>query len=257
MAEPTTIENFDEENKNLNINISSEGIILKIKKENEKDKILKLQSISYQFSKALGKDSNIFKGYIYLYQCDSLKSYIDNCKPHKNYSKIVNPKNTSEAYDTIGVVDSMFKVLTSELFELFKILWNIKTGTKQNNNLYKFLPKEYKDILFVVRGIYFKTKSEYINSEYKVKNLFGIKHVYKYFKTLDIENICALLRQRRLMFNWVIINNNPDLQLFKYVSSKCDKVHCKLISIYTTKLFPEILPNDIPQMDIVNEVSDA
>jgi hypothetical protein len=248
MAEEMTIEQFDEENKNLNININTEGIIIKIKSESEKDKLLKLQSISYQFSKTLGKDSNIYKGYIYLYQCGSLKSYIDNYENHKNFGKIVNPKNTNEAYDTIGVVDSIFKVLSSEFFELFKILWNIKNGEKQDNSLYKFIPKEYKDVLFALRGLYYKIKADYINSEFKLKNTFGIKDVYQYFKSLNVEIICAILRQRRLMFNWVILNNDSDLQLFKNISNRCDKVHFKLIAIYTNKLFPDIMPNDIPQI---------
>ena len=250
LAEPMTIDTFDEENKNLNINIQSEGIIIKIKTQNEKDKLLKLQTISYQFSKAIGKDTNIFKGYIYLYQGGILKSYIENCDNHKNYNKIVNPKNTNEAYDTLGVIDSVFKVLTSELFELFKLLWNIKSGEKQDNNLYKYLPKEYKDILYIIRGIYFKIKIIYIKStDKKVKILFGIKDIYKFLKTVDIDIICNLIRQRRLMLNWTILNNNSDLQLFKLISNKCDKVLCKLIAIYTNKLFPDIMPTDIPILD--------
>ncbi len=49
------------------------------------------------------------------------------------------------------------------------------------------------------------------------------------------------------MFNWVKINNsNKDLQLFQTITEKCDKVQNKLIAIYTNILFPEIMPDDIP-----------
>ena len=74
-----------------------------------------------------------------------------------NYCKIINPLNTSESYDTIGTVDAVFKVCTSELFEPFKIL-DIKTGKHKNTKLYDKLSKDYKDVLFGIRGIYFKKK---------------------------------------------------------------------------------------------------
>ena len=47
------------------------------------------------------------------------------------------------------------------------------------------------------------------------------------------------------MFNWTKVNT--DLSDFNKISSKCDKVHSKLASIYTNKLFPHIMPDDIPQ----------
>jgi hypothetical protein len=244
--ERITMEEFTEENKKLDINIKNEGIIIKL--NSGKECILKLQTISYQFSKAMGPDSNIYKGYIYLYQISALKDYIKNYSNHKNYGKIVNPKNSAESYDTIGVIDSMFKVLTSELFELFKLLWDIKKGTKQNEELYKTLPKEYKDILFKLRGIYFKIKSDNISSE--TKTMFSINYIYLYLKSLDVEHICALLRQRKLMFNWMLLEStNEYLKLFKTISNHCDKMKCKLTAIYINVLFPDILSTEVPLID--------
>ena len=37
-----------------------------------------------------------------------------------SFKKIINPYDNSESYDTIGMVDAVFKVITSELYELFK-----------------------------------------------------------------------------------------------------------------------------------------
>jgi len=237
-----SMEEFSNINQNLNVNVELEGIIIKTAKDN-KTFLFKLQTISYQFCKAIGPDSNIFKGYLYLYQTGTLKDYIENSKDHKNLDKIVNPNNSNELFDTVGVVDCVFKVFTSELFELYKLLWKLTNGEQQNAELYTTLPKEYKDILYALRGLYFKIKA---NPE---KKLFGMKDIYQYLKYVDIEQICALLRQRKLMFNWVILSKtNDNLNMFRSISNRCDKVHLKLIAIFTNKLFPDIMPTDIPKI---------
>ncbi len=240
------MDEFANENQKLSIDVNIEGIIIKTVKDN-KNYLLKLQTNSYQFCKAVGENSNIFKGYLYLYQNEKLKNYIQNNKDHKNLEKIVNPYNSNESFDTIGVVDCVFKVFTSELFELYKLLWKITNGQHQNVELYNILPKEYKDILYYLRGIYFKLKAE--------KKLFGIKDIYQYLKTIDVEQFCALLRQRKLMFNWIANsdNKNEQLNIFKTISGRCDKVNIKLIAIFTNKIFPEILPTDIPQNEQVTK----
>jgi hypothetical protein len=237
-----TMEDFANENQKLSVDINIEGIIIKTNKDN-KNYLFKLQTNSYQFSKAIGHNSNIFKGYLYLYQNGTLKNYIENNKDHKNLEKIVNPYNSNESFDTVGVVDCVFKVLTSELFELYKLLWKLTNGQHQNLDLYNMLPKEYKDILYGLRGLYFKIKA--------TKKLFGIKDIYQYLKNIDIEQLCALIRQRKLIFNWITISNNKNenLNLFKTVSSHCDKVNIKLIAIFTNKIFPDILPTDIPKIE--------
>ena len=240
--EKTTMDEFSAENNKLTVNVNTEGIIIKTVKDN-KNYLFKLQTNSYQFNKAIGPDSNIFKGYLYLYQNGTLKNYIQNNEDHKNLESIVNPYNNSESFDTVGVVDCVFKVLTSELFELYKLLWKLNNGQHQNLDLYNILPKEFKDILYGLRGLYFKIKAD--------KKLFGIKDIYQYIKTIDVEQLCALIRQRKLMFNWVAISNNQNnnLNLFKTISNHCDKVNIKLIAIFTNKIFPEILQTDIPQKE--------
>ena len=238
-----SIEDFSKENEKLSINIECEGIIIKTVKNN-KNYLFKLQTNSYQFCHAIGPDSNIFKGYLFLYQNGDLKKYIENNKEHKKLEKIINPHNILESYDTIGIVDSVFKVLTSELFELYKLLGKLKNGSHQNVELYNILPKEFKDVLYSLRGIFFKNK---IDKNKTDKNIFGIKDIYQYLKNINIEQLCALLRQRKLMHNWVIINkNNNELNLFKTISNHCDKVNLKLIAIFINKVFPDILLTDIP-----------
>jgi hypothetical protein len=184
-----------------------------------------------------------------LYQNSKLKDYLEHNQQHQNFGKITNPYNQNESFDIVGVVDSVFKVLTSELFELFKFLWNMKTNKHQNEELYKLLPKEYKDILFVLRGLYYNVRSNNMKSE--VKHMFGMKDIYNYLKQLSSEHICALLRQRKLILNWIVSPQVvQEIKQFRLISDKCDKVHSKLTAIYINKLFPEILPTDLPQIKV-------
>lgn len=251
-AEKTTMENFVLENQNISIDIASEGIVIKTIKDNNIF-LFKMQTNSYQFCKAIGKDSNIFKGYLHLYQNDNLKAYRETNKEHKNLDKIINPHNPLESFDTIGMVDCVFKVLTSELFELYKLLWKLNNGQQLNIELYNLLPKEFKHILYGLRGIYFKIK---INRSKNIEQkLFGISDIYNHLKTIDVEYICALLRQRKLMFNWVSINKcDANLSIFRTISNQCDKINIKLIAIFTNKLFPNIMQTDIP-IDISKNIS--
>jgi hypothetical protein len=249
-----SLESFDEINRNCDMtqDPTTEGVVVKVKLE-DKFKLLKLQTLNYQFCKAIGPQKNIFRGFIHLYQVNKLQEYFDSNVNFEKYKKIVNPLNTYESYDTIGTVDAIFKVITSELFELYKLLWNFTTSEHKNTNLYDILPKEYKTLLFGIRGMYFKQKGKYYkNTNGKSKFFLKIKDIYQYLKTLNSESIEKLLRVRKLMFNWVKNTTketndvSQSLKEFNTVSKRCDKVHCKLIAIYTNILFPEIMPDDTP-----------
>ncbi len=253
------VESLEEYNSKINtynnddiLNCSDEGVIIKLR-ENNVSTYLKLQTYPYQFNKAIGLEKNIFKGFINLYQNDKLSGYLENNTNLNAYKKIVNPINIQESYDTIGVVDSVFKVCTSELYELFKLLWNLKTGKPlQKNGLYDILPQEYKSMLYGIRGLYFKNKSTIYNSEDKnIKKIYlQIKDIYQHIKTIDTDTLEQYLRVRKLMANWVKSEpNNENLKKFNKINEKCDKVHFKLTAIFTNKLFPNIMPDDLPQND--------
>ena len=242
-----SLETFDNLNKKDQFNLppKTEGVIIKVFDKNQnKTKLLKLQTFSYQFAKSVGSEKNIYMGLIHLYQKDKLVDYFAE---NNNYSlkKVINPLNLQEAYDTVGAIDALFKVCTSELFELFKLLWDIKTGKHLKDSLYKFLPKEYKDILFGIRGLYFKKKTEGIQTKKMV--YLQIKDIYQYIKNIPTENFCAFNKMRKLMYNWCKINS--ELNDFGKISSKCDKIHFKLAAIYCNKLFPNIIPEDLPPVN--------
>ena len=50
------------------------------------------------------------------------------------------------------------------------------------------------------------------------------------------------------MLNWSKLENTTELKLFNSISDRCDKVHLKLTAIFTSKLFPEIMPDDLPKI---------
>lgn len=258
-----SIDGFANNNKVIKYNESpeSEGIIIRVwNNQMSKYYLIKLQNINYQFAQAqgVGIERNIFKGLIYLYQNDKLIDYFNQNPNSQNIKKIINPLNLSESYDTIGMVDAVFKVCTSELFELFKVLWSIKNGKHQNKELYNILPKEYKDIMFAIRGIYYKKKALLHTYDKNVVTIIEIKKthlkindIYNYLKSLPTETIVAFLRMRKLMLNWGKTDVDK-LKDFMKTSVHCDKVHMKLCAIFTNKLYPNIMPNDIPPQKDMN-----
>lgn len=238
---------------NYNEPIESEGVVIRVWDEKmNKNHLIKLQHMNYQFSQAIGSDKNIFKGLIYLYQNNKLIEYFDKTSNNESVKKIVNPLNTSMSYDTVGTIDAMFKVCASELFVLFKNLWSLKTGKQQNTQLYEHLPKEYRDIMYLIRGIYYKKKfidkdKESITPD-DIKNThLKLGDIYNCLKYLPTETFIAFIRMRKLMFNWVKTDStNPALVEFGTISTHCEKIHIKLCAIFTNKLYPNIMPNDIP-----------
>lgn len=253
-----TIDDFATSNKNINYNLSpeNEGVVVRIwNSKMNKYHLIKLQNINYQFSLVIGTERNMFKGLIYFYQNDRLIEYFNQNPNAQNLKKIINPYNTAESYDVVGMVDAVFKVCTSELFELFKILWSLKTGQHQNGDLYNILPKEYKDMLFAIRGLYFKKKSSFHTQDKEQFTALDIKNthlkitdIYTYLKSVPTELLVVFIRMRRLMFNWARNESvtNTNLNEFSTISNKCDKIHYKLCAIFTNKLYPNIMPSDIP-----------
>ena len=258
-----TFEDFIEFNKTIKYDTipESEGVIIRqLDPLTNKYHLIKLQTYNYQFAQALGQERNIFKGFVYLYQNDKLVDFFNQNTLNYNIKKIVNPLNPTEAYDTVGMIDAVFKVCTSELFELFKMLYSLKTGHPQNKELYDILPKEYKDIMFAIRGLYYKKKTLLHNMSKDTVTPFNIKNahlrisdIYTYLKSLSTDTIITLLQSRRLMLNWVRLRDSQKSLLdFSIISQQCDKVHLKLCAIFTNKLYPNIMNTDIPKQSVQN-----
>ena len=251
-----SLEEFTMLNKNkYDMTPDNEGIIIKVfSPEFNKYNLYKLQTDNYKFALVIGNSKNMYKGLIYLYQTNKLIDYF-NDNPNNNLVKMNNPLNMTESFFTIGVIDSTFKVCTSELFELFKILWSLKTGKGQNKELYELLPKEYKDIMYGIRGIYYKKKASLFENtnkksveEFKNTHL-KITDIYNFLKGIPVDTFMEFLKARKLMCNWVIIN--PVLEGFNKISVLCNYTHLKQCFIFTHKLYPDINITDIPTQIIL------
>ncbi len=216
-----------------------EGIIIKIN-----NNILKLQSSAYQFHKAIGSEKNMYRGFLSLYQNNSLKNFFTN--DNAKFKKIVNPLNPTESFDTVGIIDALFKVLTSELYNLFYSMWNDKSE-HLNKELYNKLPKEYKDILYHIKGIFYTNKIKHIEGD--TDPILKLKDVYNFIKSIDTHILEHFIRCRKLMLNWVRLDKSTTVDIFNKTLHHSEKVFYKLSAIYTTKLFPEIMPDDLPKFE--------
>jgi len=225
-------------NKNIINQPEHEGIIIKLN-----NNILKLQSSAYQFHKAIGTEKNMYRGFLSLYQNNSLKNFLVN--ENIKFKKIVNPLNPTESFDTIGIIDALFKVITAELYHLFYTIWN-DNGEHLNKELYNKLPKEYKDILYYIKGIFYANKTKHIDND---ESILKVKDVYNYIKTIDTHVFEKFIRCRKLMLNWVRHEKSTNTELFNKTLHHSEKVFYKLSAIYTTKLFPEIMPDDLPKFE--------
>lgn len=231
-----SIEHFDETNTGeLTGEPTDEGIIVKIH-----NKVLKLQNIQYQFYKAIGPEKNLYRGFIHLYQNNKLGEYFKNNENTMKYNKIVNPIKTDESFDTMGTIDAVFKVITKELFQLFNILWDIDTGDHKNKDVYNILSNEYRVMMYNIRKLYFINK--------KKGNTITFKNVYFYLKSLDVNVFEKFMRSRKLMLNLVRKESKDTaVQEFGKTTNIEKKMLNKLCAIYTSKMFPEIMPDDLPK----------
>ena len=229
----------------LELPIKSEGVLVKIyNPENGKSDILKLQTNAYQFmSMLMPNNNNIFKSFVELYQNDLLKNHLeyftDNCKFTEDGFE----------YDTIGVIDAEFKVLTSELFELFKHQYNFKNCTHKNKDYYSVLPSEYKTVLYKIRGIYFKKKEKYIKykkqleedgKDLKLTHTLGLRiaDIYKLLKGYDTRELLRLFQARKQIL--LECQESPDSEnsiLFNQFSNRCDKVSVRMSYVLLNKIF--------------------
>ena len=240
---------LDEINKQLKLSlpVKCEGFIVKIKEEqSKKTTILKFQTNSYQFMSVLKpNNNNIFMSFIELYQHDFLKKHLEyfpgNSKLYVN--------DINESYDTIGIVDASFKVITSELFEIFRYCYDLRDCSHKNKSFYQLLPTEYTVALYKIRGIYYKKKEKYIKSK-QVENLNDNTSQYNYSlkifdiynmlkKKYEIKDLLKLFRARKMLVSKYQHDNVGVSRIFNHLSDKCDKVSIKMFAILLNKMFPD------------------
>jgi len=235
---------LDKENEIDDIRVAPkmEGVVIKfLDEETNKTLLMKIQSKRYMMLNTLKPNSiNIYSSFVELYQTGYLKKHLE-IFPENN--KIFNPLFDEEPYDTLGVIDATFKVLTSELYELFQILWNYRDASHKNKELYKILSSEYTTILYKIRGIYYKKKEEYIlkknNNQLANKNYnLRICDIYNLLKGYDTKELLKLLHARKILKAKADAEQtDPIYASYRNVSNKCDKVSIKMIAILLNCMF--------------------
>lgn len=214
-----SLEDFDN-------NPTTEGLAIKVwNEEMNKYNLVKLQTPHFQYNQHA---NNKMKGLVYLYQNGMLAEYL---KTHPELVKVQNPTNPLQSYDVIGVVDSAFKASSSELFELFKLLWSIQNGQRipEAQGLYESLPKEYRDMLYGIKGVYYRKKAEFYKNEVKNHHL-KTGDIYNYLKSLSTDTLTQFWKVRKTMME------SEQRVIFPQIQSYCDKIQLKLFAILITKL---------------------
>jgi len=200
----------DNYKSNYNLKTNKEGIIIKSWNYNyNKFNIYKLQYKNYQYHNAIEYNNNLYNGLLYLYQNDELSKYI-------KYNPIFSLINS---FNILEVINSLFKVLTSELLVIFK---------KNNNdkNIIKLLPYEYKNILYDLKNIYYYGFSINKNSKTYINNL-TLNNIYNYLKGITTINLINLLKKRNEVLNISILSD---------INYYCSKIQLEYCDLFINKL---------------------
>lgn len=142
--------------------------------------------------------------YLGLYQKNTMDTYLSKFNGETFFMS-----KDGNAYQIKGLIDSLFKILTSEILFLFKLLWDVRFGSakEEYKDVYASLPSEYKKVFYILRGIYFSKKvSANTNNKYVT-----VKTVYDMLKKMEPITLVQLVKERyKILFS-------PDKQnrLFK------------------------------------------
>ena len=225
--------NIDE----ISLPLKSEGVIIKLfDSVSGKSYLLKIQNNTYQFlSMIKPNEHKLVINFVHLYKTDMLKKHIEFFPTSKN---IVFAGDT---FETINLIDTVFKVLTSEMFELFKHFYDFKSCSHKNSSLYDILPKEYRYILYQIRGIYFKKKEEFITNNLKNKSTsyvysnLRIYDIYNLLKTYEIKNLVRLFNAR-IAFENTMLENQANTIIFKSLQKFNNHISNNLLSKFLQML---------------------
>tara|TARA_B110000208_G_scaffold192023_1_gene261870 strand:+ start:3786 stop:5150 length:1365 start_codon:yes stop_codon:yes gene_type:complete len=221
-----TLDSFDNiitsnKTNKLELPIRTEGTIIKLThKDTNKVILLKYQNNDYKIiNKIKPNYNNLYKILIECYKSDILKDHLSYF-PKNTKIKIYDNEKKEHIFDTLGIIDATFKLFTYELYEIFKLLYNIHNCKKKDNDIYTKLPNQYKIILYKLRGFYYENKfNETTKLDSKFKKL-KIIDIYKFLKNYDLNNLIKLFLARNeiLEINEIsIIINNYDNDICKMV----------------------------------------
>lgn len=136
--------------------------------------------------------------YIGLYQSNCMDTYLSRFK-----GETYHIGDDESSYQIKGLIDSVFKVLTSEILYIFKVLWDVRFGSakEEYKDVYMSLPSEYKKVFYILRGIYFSKKLSNPTNKYVT-----VKTVYEMLKKMEPLSIVYLVKERQKLLSLTSTN---------------------------------------------------
>jgi hypothetical protein len=181
------------------------------------NKLLIFNTTNYQLShiKTHDKYSDIVSLF-FAYQNDILYKY--------DYNN--NIKLNEGTFKSADIVSTLLKISSSYMLLMFKQLYSINNGnpvsrllksqanielnqiTKEKlekqaqyeETIYNALPSIYKEILYAVRGIYYKKKSNMSMCANKTDAYLNVHDIYNYLKYLDVQKYIQFIKASNIIY---------------------------------------------------------
>lgn len=223
----------EKDTSNLMEGVQYEGLLVKIL--DSRVKYLRLPTQRYaQKSLVMPNAQNKYVSFIKLYQNGTLKEHF---KYFPENEKIQHPTKP-QSYDTIGVVDGCIQTLVKELYNLFLIMYDPKFGEQKNKELYQLLPKGYHDILYEMKGIFFRKRLE--QKAGKIKNhKLTERDIYYLLKSYNCNQFIFLLRGRKILRDAINKGRRLDkkYQTLDNMTLNCDSKQLVLSNMFLGLMF--------------------
>jgi hypothetical protein len=219
--------------ENLLEGVEYEGLLVKMV-DNGIIKFLRLPTPRYtKKSQVIPNAQNKYVSFLKLYQNGTLKEHI---KYFPENGSIQHP-NKPTKYDTIGMVDACMQVITKELYNLFKVMYDLKHGEQKNKELYELLPVSYHEALYGIKGIFYRKRIDQKLNKIKSHKLTE-KDIYHMIKSYSCNQLVFLLRGRKMLRDEIVKNKKvKKYQALDNVSYDCDIKQMMLTTIYLNYMF--------------------
>lgn len=160
--------------------VCDDGTICKL----QSDKVKKLINIKPNYG-------NDYVNYLEMYQQNTLSDYL---------------KDNNITDNIILDIEMLYHNYSLELYTIYKLFWNLKTGNAFVNDSYNHLNKEYKTLFYHLRGVYYKCKHNNV--------LFTYQKIEEYLKTYSVVELTKVLLTRNYINNYFGFNNNKNVSYF-------------------------------------------
>nr|QFG73622.1 MAG: hypothetical protein [Megaviridae environmental sample] len=124
--------------------------------------------------------------YLSLYQNNSMDTYFRYFGGEMWFKS-----QDGERYQVKGLIDSLFKIITSELYTMYIEMWELKDCSQKNNIVYNELTPEYKKIFYQIRGEF------YSHSGINMTSATNLRIIYTILKKYNTGDLLTFLKERK------------------------------------------------------------